>query len=68
MSKTTTLHVHLTFLYTSLPFLARLEHENPISCFMKNVNEQRRIFYSVSELGYGLLEFNFRRVCPHLTK
>ena len=40
MSKTTTLHVPLTFLYISLPFLARLEHENPISCFMKNVRKQ----------------------------
>ena len=39
------LHVHLTFLYISLPFFARLEHENPISCFMKDVNKQRRNFF-----------------------
>ena len=45
MSKTATLHVHLTFLYISFPFLARLERENPISCFMKNVNKQRRNFF-----------------------
>ena len=33
---------------------------------MENVNKQRRNFISLSELGYGPLEFNLRRVCLHL--
>ena len=33
---------------------------------MENVNKQRRNFISLSELGYGPLEFNFRRVRFHL--
>ena len=39
-----------------------------ISRFMENVNKQQRNFISLSELGHGPLEFNFRRVCLHLTK
>ena len=35
--------------------------------FMEDVNKQRRIFISLSELGYGPLKFRFRRVCLHLT-
>ena len=35
---------------------------------MEDVNKQRRNFISLSELGYGPLEFNFRRVRLHLTK
>ena len=33
---------------------------------MENVNKQRRHFISLSELGYGPLEFNLSRVCLHL--
>ena len=39
-----------------------------ISRFMENVNKQLRNLISPSELGYGLKEFNFRRVCLTLTK
>ena len=39
-----------------------------ISCFMENVNKQRRNFISVSELKYGPLKFSFRRVRLQLTK
>ena len=34
----------------------------------ENVNKQRRNFISLSELGYGPLEFKFRRVRLYLTK
>ena len=53
MSKTTTSHVHHTFLYISLPLL----HDNDLKlrsfAFMENVNKQRRNFISLSELGYS---------------
>ena len=39
-----------------------------ISRFMENVNKQRRNFISLSQLGYGPLEFNFTTVRLHLTK
>ena len=39
-----------------------------LSCFMEDVNKQRRNFISLSELGYGPLKFSFRRVRLHLTK
>ena len=39
-----------------------------ISCFMEDVNKQRRNFISLSQLGYGPLKFSFRRVRLHLTK
>ena len=34
---------------------------------MEDVNNQRRNFISLSELGYGPKEFYSRRVLPHLT-
>ena len=39
-----------------------------ISCFMENVNDRRRNYISLSELGYSHLKFSFRRVRLHLTK
>ena len=39
-----------------------------ISRFMENVNKQRRNLISLSELGYGLKQFNFKRVCLNLAK
>ena len=33
-----------------------------ISCFMEDVNKQRRNYIYLSELGYGPLKFSFRRV------
>ena len=58
MRKTTTLHVHLTFLYISLPFLARLEHENPISCFMKNVSKQATANFFFLFLNLDMVSWN----------
>ena len=54
MNKTTTSQVH----HISLPFLHYSDVKMPN--FMENVNKQRTKFISPSELGYGLLEFNFR--------
>ena len=70
ISKTTTLHLHPTFLYISLPFLHDYDVKMPnFARFVENVlNKQRRIFFYVSELGYGPLEFKFRKVRLHLTK
>ena len=36
--------------------------------FTEEVHNRRRNFLTVSELGYGSYEFNFRRVHLHLTK
>ena len=48
---------------------ARLRRENAkFRVFLENVNKQRRNYISLSELGYGPLEFKFRRVRVHLTK
>ena len=60
--------MHHTFLYISLPFLHDYDVKSLNSCFMKNVNKQRRDFISLSELGFDALKFNFRRVRLHLTK
>ena len=56
------------FLYISLPFLHDYDVKCLISRFMQNVNKQRRNFISLSQLGYGPLEFNLRTVRLHLTK
>ena len=54
ISKTTTLHVHLAFLYIPLPGFARLRREKYIiSRFMEDINKQRRNFISLFGLGYG---------------
>ena len=68
MSKTTTSHVHHTFLYISVPFLLDYDMKLPISRFLEDVNKQRRNFISLSGPGYGRLKFSFRRVRLHLTK
>ena len=39
-----------------------------ISIFTEEVHKRRRNFLSISELGYGSQEFNFRSVHLHLTK
>ena len=51
LSKTTTLHVHHTFLYISLPFLLDYDVKMPFSCFIEDVNKQRRNFLSLSEVN-----------------
>ena len=61
--KTTTVHVHHTFLYISLLFLLDCDVELPNFAFlMENVDMQRRNFISLSEPGYGPEEFNYSLV------
>ena len=68
ISKTTTSHVHHTFLYIYFPFLHDYDVKCLISRFMEDVNKQRRNFISLSELEFGPLKFSFRRVRLQLTK
>ena len=68
ISKTTTLHVHHTFLYISFPFLHDYDVKMPYFAFMEDVNKQRRNFISLSELEFGPLKFSFRRVRLQLMK
>ena len=56
------------FLYIFLPFLHNYDVKMPNFVFYGELNKQRRNFISLSELEYGPLEFNFRRVRVHLTK
>ena len=46
ISKTTTSHVHHTFLYISFPFLHDYDLKMLISRFIEDVNKQRRNFIS----------------------
>ena len=58
-----------TLLHISLLFLQTTTWKCLIPRFTeKNVTKQRRNFISLSELGYGPLEFKFRRVRLYLTK
>ena len=68
LSKTTTLHVQ--FCTTSLYRLHSYDMKIPnfALTLIENANKQRRNFISLSELGYGPLEYNFSRVSLHLTK
>ena len=67
--KPTTLHLHHTFLYISLPYLHDYDLKMPnFARFMENVNKQRRNLISLLKLGYVPEEFNARCVRPHLTK
>ena len=67
--KTTTLHVHLTFLYISLPYLRDYGLKMPnFARFMENVRKQRRNLISLLKLGYVPEEFNSSCVRLHLTK
>ena len=49
--KTTTLHMHHTFLYIALPCLHDYDVKLPNLTFMEDVNKRRRNFISLSELG-----------------
>ena len=51
ISKTTTSHVHHTFLYISFPFLYDYNVKMPYFAFMEDVNKQQRNFISLSEFG-----------------
>ena len=68
ISKTTTLHVHHTFLYIFSRLYTTTTWKCLIARFVEDVNKQRRNFISVSELEYGPLKFRFRRVRLQLTK
>ena len=68
ISKTTTAHVHHTFLYISFRFRTTMTWKCLISRYMEDVNKQQRNFISLSELEFGPLKFSFRRVRLQLTK
>ena len=68
MSKTTSLHVHHAFFTFLCPFLHDYDMKMPTFAFYGVRNKQRRNFVSLSALGYGPQEFNYRRVRLHLTK
>ena len=70
VTRTSTSHVHQTFLYVYIPFLHNCDVKLNclISRFMENINKQRRNFISLSGLGYGRLEFNISRVRLHSTR
>ena len=68
MGKTATSLVHHTFLYISLPFLRDYDVRRPNFVFYGERKQATTKFISLSELEYGPLEFNFRRVRIHLTK
>ena len=51
ISKTTTSHVHHTFLYISFPFLHDYDVKMPNFAFMEDINKEQRNFISLSELG-----------------
>ena len=68
ISKTTTSHVHHTFLYIYFPFLHDYDVIMPNFAFHEEVNKQRRNFVSLSELEYGPLKSSFRRVRLQLPK
>ena len=64
ISKTTTLHVHHTF----LPFFHDYDVKMPNFAFCGKRKQGTTKFFSLSELGYGPLEFRFRRGLLHLAK
>ena len=67
ISKTINLHVHHTFLYICSPFLHYYDVKMPNFAFYGESKQATTKFYFFSELKYGSIEFNFRRVRLHLT-
>ena len=65
ISETITLLMHHFFLYISLLFLYDVKLSN---FTFYGEHKQLGNFMSISELGYGPLEFHFRSVCLHLIK
>ena len=65
VAKTTTLHVHLTFLYISLPFLHDYDVKLPNLTFSGGRKQATTKFYSLSILEYGSQKFNSGRVHLH---
>ena len=68
ISKTTTSHVHHTFLYISFPFLHDYDVKMPHFTFYRGRKQATTKFFSLSELEYCPLKFSFRRVRLQLTK
>ena len=70
ISKTTTSHVHHTFLYISFLFLHDYDVKMPNFAFYGGRKQamQQRNFISLSEPEFGQLQFSFRRVRLQLTK
>ena len=68
VGKTTTLHVHLTFLYISLPFLHDYDVKLPNFTFSGGRKQATTKFYSLSKPEYDSYKFNSDRVRLHLTK
>ena len=68
ISKTTTLHVHHTFLYISLPSLPDYNVKVPEFTFCRGREHKTTTFFSFPELWYSRLEFNSKNICQHLTK
>ena len=69
LSKTTTLHVHHTFLYISLPFLLDYDVKMPFSCFIEDVNKQRRNFLLFPRLTWiTLLGIQIQEISPTYDK
>ena len=68
ISKTTTSHVHHTFLYISFPFLHDYDVKMPHFAFYRGRKQATTKFFSLSELEFCPLKFSFRRVRLQLTK
>ena len=68
ISKTTTSHVHNTYLYISVPFLHDYDVKTPNFAFYGGRKQATTKSYSLSELEFGPLKFSFRRVRLQLTK
>ena len=67
IGKTTTLHVHHTFLYISLPSPHDYDAKCQISHFMEDVNKRRQFFLSISKIACNPREINLREIRLHLT-
>ena len=59
--------MHHAFSYIFLASLHDSTWKCLISRFVVDMNTRQRLSFSFPELWYGLLEFNFREICQHLT-
>ena len=65
MGKTTTLHVHLTFLYISLPFLHDYDVKLPNFTFSGGRKQATtKLIYSLSKAWIWFLEIQLREGSP----
>ena len=66
LSKTTSLHVHHTFLYISLPLLHNYHVKmRLVSHFMEDLNKRQQTFLSLSKLECSPKEINSREIGLH---